>query len=142
MKNNLRNIFFVAALLALIGAAVAQSQLNPLSSRQNSQHTMSIAIDSVMQRDDVTRVYARLIGKPHTSQRIDSITLHAPKFLSAAIGATDIDPIYFHRGFQWEDEAEMPVEIDFPPVSRKLSAYTITAITPYGNIKATYPSGR
>lgn len=140
MKNNLRIIFFSCALLALIGAAVAQGQLNP--SRQRDQHTMSIAVDSVMQRDDVTRVYARLIGKPHTSQRIDSITLHAPKFLPAAIGATDIDPIYFHRGFQWEDEAEMPVEIDFAPVSRKLSAFTITAITPYGNIKATYPSGR
>lgn len=142
MKNNIRNIFFIGSLLALIGAAVAEGQLNTLSSRQQTQHAMSIAIDSVMQREDVTRVYARLIGKPHTSQRIDSITLHAPKFLPAALGATDIDPIYFHRGFQWEDEAEMAVEIDFAPVSRKLSAFTVTAITPYGNVKATYPSGR
>lgn len=69
--------------------------------------------DSIDFRSDLTRVYGRMSGRPHTSGRID--------FMSAVSGgkemmATDIDGVDFKRYFQWEDDGIIPIEIDFPPM--------------------------
>ncbi len=132
MKSNLRNVIFISALMALIGAAVAEGRLNTITGRRQNAHQMTAVIDSVMQREDVARVYCRIVGKPHTSQRIDSIYITLPD--GSAMNAIDIDPIYFNRGFQWEDESEMPLEIDFNPTGRQLGKFQMTMVTPYGKV--------
>jgi hypothetical protein len=76
---------------------------------------MSIAIDSAMFRDDVTRVYCRIIGRPHTSQRIDTAYLLVN---NTELQSTDIDGVDFQRYFQWEDNGIIPIELDYAPVSR------------------------
>ncbi|MDE7388134.1 MAG: hypothetical protein K2M97_02645 [Muribaculaceae bacterium] len=136
--SNRRNMIFGAALIALIGAAVADGQFP--HRREADKHELSVTVDSVMQRTDVTRLYCRLIGRPHTSQRIDSVSLSLPD--GSAIAATDIDPIYFRRSFQWEDESAMPVELDFPPLDSKVNRLKITIFTPYGEVSATHPAAR
>ncbi len=134
MKSNFRNVIFIVALMALIGAAVADGQFTHMGgTRRQNAHQMSAVVDSVMQRDDVSRVFCRLIGRPHTSQRIDSIYITLPD--GSALGAKDIDPIYFHRAFQWEEENDMPVEIDFTPSSaHNLNKFQMTMVTPYGEV--------
>lgn len=62
--------------------------------------------------DHIVRVSATLTSMPHTSWRIDSITADVPG--KGTVGASDIDGIDFKRYFQWEDEGEINLEIDFP----------------------------
>lgn len=123
--------------MALIGIAVAGGQFSNLNARRQAAHLMTAAVDSVMTRPDVTRIYCRAIGRPHTSQRIDSIYITLPDGNST--GATDIDPLYFHRGFQWEDETDINLEIDFPPMPISPQRFRLTMVTPYGNVEAIYP---
>lgn len=136
MKRNLRNVIFIVALMALIGAAVADGQLMDLAGKRKSAHPMTAQVDSVMVRSDVSRVYCRVIGRPHTSQCIDSVYITLPD--GTNMGATDIDPIYFKRSFQWEDEPDMPLEIDFAPTGKSLNKFKLTMITPYGNVSTTW----
>lgn len=136
VKNHLRIVTFVVALMALIGIAVAGGQLSDLGARRQTAHQMTAIVDSVMTRSDVTRVYCRAVGRPHTSQRIDSVYITMPDGSSA--GADDIDPIYFRRGFQWEDETDLAIELDFPPMPVKPERFRLTMITPYGNVEAIY----
>lgn len=135
--SNRRNMIFGAALLALIGAAVADGQF---TERRADKHTMSVTVDSVMTRTDVTRVYCRLTGRPHTSQRVDSVQMSLPD--GTTLRATDIDPLYFTQAFQWEDEPDMPVEIDFPALTAPVSRMTLKVFTPYGEISATRSSAK
>lgn len=74
---------------------------------------IAFTVDSIDFRKDLTRVYGKFTGTPHTSNRIDNATLYTP---SGAYEATDIDGVDFRRYFQWEDEGEILVEIDFPRV--------------------------
>lgn len=76
-----------------------------------SDNTLTFQVDSVDYRPDLTRVYGKLIGRPHTSGRIDNIQLLGTGTVS---GATDIDGVDFKRYFQWEDDGMIPIEIDFP----------------------------
>lgn len=140
MKRNLRALIFLAALMALIGVVVADGQLSDLSGRRRAAHQMTARVDSLMTRSDVTRIYCRAVGRPHTSQRIDSVYITLPD--GTALGATDIDPIYFRRAFQWEDQPDMPLEIDFPPLDRRPARFRLTMVTPYGNVETTFSGGR
>lgn len=128
--SRMRKVIFLIALVALVSAAVAEG---PLFSR-NRQREMSVKVDSVMWRSDVTRVYCRLFGLPHTSQRVDAVTLDTP---DASVAATDIDPLYFKRSFQWEDNGVIEIELDFAPV-KPVDEFTMTFVTPYGDVAATY----
>lgn len=76
-----------------------------------SDNTLSFQVDSIDYRSDLTRIYGKLIGKPHTSNRIDGVTFTG---IGSAVTATDIDGVDFQRYFQWEDDGQIPVEIDFP----------------------------
>lgn len=76
-----------------------------------SDGVLTFSVDSIDYRKDLTRVYGKVHGRPHTSHRIDEV-----KYLSAgnALTSTDIDGIDFRRYFQWEDDGQIPIEIDFP----------------------------
>lgn len=61
--------------------------------------------------DGIIRIGGNLTGTPHTSQRIDSITIIHN---DAPLKAVDIDGVDFERYFQWEDDGKIYIEIDFP----------------------------
>ncbi|MDE6171169.1 MAG: hypothetical protein K2L91_07755 [Duncaniella sp.] len=103
--------------ITLIIAAIALG--NSLSAkivRGYESHTTSdglmIEVDSIDYRKEVTRVYGRLTGRPHTSGRIDGATLDG-------IQCSDMEGVDFNRYFQWEEDGQIPVELDFPPVKTK-----------------------
>lgn len=83
-------------------------------SRHGASGTPGLALDSIDFRHDLTRVYARISGRPHTSQRIDAVTLTMGR---RALPWQDVDGIEMKRYFQFEDEGEIALEIDFPPVA-------------------------
>ncbi len=91
-------------------------------------------IEKIDYRDDLTRVYGFLIGKPHTSGRIDEMIFVAST--GEKLDATDIDGIDMKRWFQWEDDNAIYVEIDFPPMKIQ-SEFTIMLSGPKGPSKWT-----
>lgn len=91
-------------------------------------------IEKIDYRDDLTRVYGFLIGKPHTSGRIDEMIFVAST--GEKHDATDIDGIDMKRWFQWEDDNAIYVEIDFPPMKIQ-SEFTIMLSGPKGPSKWT-----
>lgn len=84
--------------------------------------------DSIDYRSDLTRLYGRLSGMPHTSHRIDSVSI---KVDGRGYAATDIDGVDLKRWFQWEEDGEIPVEIDFPKLTVGKKA-NVEAVTPRG----------
>lgn len=107
----------------------------PIVARKINAHgkleNISVAIDSIMSRDDVSRVYATLHGPTNHSGRIDS----AQAIIGTkSIEATDIDGVDFNRWFQWDDTATIVLEIDFP-ASTKLAQrknWTLRIVTNRG----------
>ncbi len=91
-------------------------------------------IEKIDYRDDLTRVYGFLIGKPHTSGRIDEMIFVAST--GEKLDATDIDGIDMKRWFQCEDDNAIYVEIDFPPMKIQ-SEFTIMLSGPKGPSKWT-----
>lgn len=79
-----------------------------------------MVIDSIDYRTDLTRIYGKLIGIPHTSNRIDEIP-----------GATDIDGVDFKRWYQFEEDGKIPVEIDLPAMPQS-SAFQLKIVTTRG----------
>lgn len=106
-----RKIAAATAAVAVLSGAAATSALVP-----NSQQFDFTVTDVVVKTDDnLARVCGNLVGMPHTSARIDSISLRGAKGI--AIAADDIDGVDFERYFQWEDDGIIPLEIDFPGVN-------------------------
>lgn len=91
---------------------------------------IDIGIDSIMYRNDVTRLYGKLVGKPHTSWRIDSMKINGQEIL-------DIDGVDLRRWFQWEDEGEIAVELDCQPSDAALTKFQINTFGPKGDISWT-----
>lgn len=82
-----------------------------------------VKIDSVDYRATLTRVYARIVGRPHTSMKIDSIT-----------HAKDIDGIDFKRWFQFEEEGIATIEIDFDSKNYR-KGFIFNIVSSKGEIK-------
>lgn len=101
----------VTCLAAACGSAVGASAPECVKYSSTTDQVLSVVVDSVDYRSDLTRVYGRLIGRPHTSGRVDGAAFLSGKISHAA---TDIDGVDFQRYFQWEDDGVIPVEIDFP----------------------------
>lgn len=80
-----------------------------------SSGALSMVVDSVDYREDLTRVYGKLVGSPHTSNRIDDMVLMDN---GKPAVSTDIDGVDMKRWFQWEDEGLINVEIDFPALKK------------------------
>ncbi len=91
--------------------------------------SIGLRVTNVEYRKDLTRVYAEIIGIPHTAARIDSMTLILPS--GKSLSWTDIDGIDANRYFQWEDNGRISIEIDFPPVKQP-SSFKIKASGPKG----------
>ena len=62
--------------------------------------SIGFVADSIEYRPDVTRLYGKIKGRPHTANRIDTLygTFGKIRYLS-----TDIDGVDMKRYFQWED---------------------------------------
>lgn len=133
----MRHLALFIVLLAAVGCTVGTAAHRTVA----YGYTVSVVeaspigfeIDSIDFRSDLTRIYGKLIGTPHTSNRIDRLTLTAGA--STPCTSTDIDGIDMKRWFQWEDSFRIPVEIDFPMLNPSVSDITIEADGPKGSSK-------
>ena len=101
------------AVLVLAAAAVscgAQARIIR-NYKTESSEVLVFRVDSVDFRKTLTRVYGKISGRPHTSNRIDGVTMIIK---GKKLVADDIDGVDFKRYFQWEDDGNIPIEIDFP----------------------------
>ena len=109
--KNMNKILMALAVAAIALPAQLRADDVRLSSA-TSTGSLTLLADSVDFRSDLTRVYGRLSGRPHTSNRIDFISVRASE--GAETESSDIDGVDMKRWFQWEDDGIIPVEIDFP----------------------------
>lgn len=123
MKKSIVYIALVSILLPLSASAKVERGYH-----SESKPGLSFVVDSVDYRKDLTRVYGRLIGAPHTSGRIDRISLAAP---SGTMMCSDIDGVDFNRYFQWEASGVINTEMDFPAM-RPAPKFEVTFRTPRG----------
>lgn len=97
----------------------------------------TITIDSIDFRSDLARVYGHLLGTPNTSSRIDGFIIQpdpkavAPGTKTDEQKATDIDGFEFTHRFQWEEDGDLPIEIDFPKLP-EANAYLLRIAYPGG----------
>ena len=115
-RNNRAYIFGIAMIFLIAVAFVSNARSGkPARYTLSAAQHLTMVIDSIDYRSDLTRVYGKFIGTPHTSQRLNSIQLQVN---GATYMATDIDGVDFERWFQWEDDGVIPVEIDFNKMPR------------------------
>lgn len=88
-----------------------------------------VTVDSIDYRTSLTRVYCKIVARPHTSGRIDRMTLAVN---GRSYVATDIDGVDFNRYFQWEDDGVIPLEVDFPAM-KPAKTMKLEIVTPKGN---------
>lgn len=93
---------------------------------------LGIVIHRTEYREDLTRVYACLMGRPHTSGRIDDITMITNE--GKIYKFTDLDGVDPKRYFQWEDDGKIFIEIDFPPMKEQ-NGFVLQFDCPDGIIK-------
>lgn len=131
MKQKKMNRMICGAVTALIAvsSAVGVHADDVRLSSATSTGSLTFLADSVDFRKDLTRVYGRLSGRPHTSNRIDFISVRPTD--GPQTESTDIDGVDMKRWFQWEDDGIIPVEIDFPAMSPQ-SGMVITVEGPRG----------
>lgn len=117
----------VTAMAGSRGAMIRNLSSEPGEAARKAGWTLRV--DSVMTRDDVTRLYATLLGPANRAGRIDSVS-------AAGHEATDIDGVDFKRWFQWEEDGVVSLEIDFPPSFRPVarSPWSISAATDRGKL--------
>lgn len=83
--------------------------------------------------DGVSRIEVYLLSTPSTSSRIDSVTLVNN---NRRFTASDIDGVDFNRYFQWEDNGEILVEVDFPKQQKFGKDASVIFHTVYGDVSA------
>lgn len=105
----IKRIAVVIAAVIMIGCA-AQARI-VRNYRSHNGDILTFQVDSIDYRKDVTRIYGKVIGLPHTSHRIDDATLDIN---GKSLPADDIDGVDFKRYFQWEDDGFILIELDFP----------------------------
>lgn len=122
----MKRLILSSAILAAISFCLSAKVVKDYASA--SDNALSFSVDSIDYRSDLIRIYGKLIGKPHTSNRIDEVSLTGK---SVAVTSTDIDGVDFQRYFQWEDNGMIPVEIDFPAI-KPLNEAQILFMTAHG----------
>ncbi len=125
MKQSLFKIYLILCIFASAGCFMAEARSNHAKATR-CNGSLEFRCDSIDFRADLTRVYGKLVGSPHTSNRIDAVQLRASKAI-----ADDIDGVDMKRWFQWEDDGIIPVEIDFPAMKFR-SSVEMEVITPRG----------
>lgn len=129
-----RFIFLLTVSAVLFGgfnSAFAIPQA-PSAGNHVGRKFLGVVVHRTEYRDDLTRVYACLIGKPHTSGRIDGITMTTAD--GRTFGFTDLDGVDPKRYFQWEDDGKIYIEIDFPPMDEQ-DGFVLQFECPDGIIK-------
>ncbi len=102
-------------LIALSAIVLFGGQITVMGQGQGTKHAprhaMTVRVDQIdnTNSDGVSRVACVLLGIPHTSSRVDSVTAVIG---NKTVKATDIDGVDFGRYFQWEDDSALPVEVD------------------------------
>lgn len=119
--------------LACMAMPVSGKMLRNITT--STEGTPVLMIDSIDCRKDLVRVYGKLTGTPHTSSRIDRVSLIVE---GATLESTDIDGVDFGRYFQWEDEGVINIELDFPAIRKMPPEGQIVMTTPRGTSKATW----
>ncbi len=99
------------AVVATVAVACGAQAKIVRNYKSHSDDVMTFQVDSIDFRKDLTRVYGKVIGRPHTSHRIDGVTLNIN---NQTLVSDDIDGVDFKRYFQWEDDGFILLEIDFP----------------------------
>ena len=116
-------------LLCICIAAQARIVKGFTSAKEKSTGYITFKIESIDYRSDLIRVYGKLQGRPHTSERMDELVMILPD--GRKYEATDIDGVDMKRWFQWEDSGEIDVEIDFPVIKESRS-FVLKANGPKG----------
>lgn len=127
----MKRLFSTAIIAALTLLSVDAKILRDYDSQ--SDGNLSFSVDSIDYRTDLTRVYGKLQGRPHTSNRIDEVKVITSE---ETYTSTDIDGVDFRRYFQWEDDGVIPVELDFPAMKNSQGVQLIFS-TPYGQSQTT-----
>ena len=136
MRRILLTLIAAIALTAVAGArTLREYTAMPLP---GARYPFTLTVDSIEFRSDLVRLYGHLLATPHTSARIHEITgSEGDKVLAPAemksYPANDIDGFAFTHRFQWEDDGDLPIEIDFPAF-QPLNAFLISATTPTGHV--------
>ncbi len=105
----MKRFLFASIILGLTATSINAKVIRNYTSQSDDK--LVFKVDSIDYRSDLTRVYGKLFGRPHTSNRIDGVTIMTTGTTSTS---NDIDGVDFHRYFQWEEEGSIPVELDFP----------------------------
>lgn len=114
-KGNSRLWLFAISMVCLLAAVLLAQAKTEYNYKSTAAEHLTLVVDSVDFRTDLTRIYGRFVGRPHTSQRIDALVLEVN---GKKISATDIDGVDFKRWFQWEDDGVINVELDFPAMNQ------------------------
>lgn len=93
-----------------------------LTTSINPKYECRVTVDSVVFTNEYTRIYGQLYGKPHTSCKIEDITINAGK---NNYQAYDVEGFDLKRWFQWEDSGIIPIELDFSPM-KAIDNFTLT----------------
>ncbi len=104
-------IFVMAVGFLILAVFAAQARVEHHYRTTAAQHII-LTVDSIDFRNDLTRLYGKFVGRPHTSQKVREIVMEANN--GKRYQAYDIDGVDFDRWFQWEEDGIIPVEIDFP----------------------------
>lgn len=134
--NNMLFRIGAAALLAVISFCGYAADKMLYASAVNSSGPLVVEVDSALVRPGLVRMYCRVCGQPHTSQRIDAVTLVREDDLCSQ--ATDIDGVDFKRWFQWEDSGVINIEIDFVALPARGSGQVMRFSTPKGEAVVTF----
>ncbi len=126
--GNRRFWIFAISLVCLFGATFLAKATKEYNYKATAAEHLTLVVDSIDFRSDLTRIYGRLIGRPHTSQRIDAMAFEVN---GRRMEASDIDGVDFKRWFQWEDDGVINVEVDFPMMS-EFESGTLHISTPRG----------
>lgn len=130
MKKNL----LITMCVAILGCTGAHMNARVVKSYyfngRNSSGVMEFVVDSVDFRKDLTRVYGKLKGAPHTSHRIDNMNMRLMD--GTVMPCADIDGVDMQRWFQWEDDGLIPVEIDFGTITKIPDTFIIVTSGPKG----------
>lgn len=108
-------LLYLAAFIA-INAKVVRNYSS------QSDGKLTFTVDSIEYQQDFTRIYGHLLGKPHTSNRINGVIITGT---GVSYTSSDIDGVDFRRYFQWEEDGSIPIELDFPAMKSLNSARLI-----------------
>ena len=103
-------LIFTAAVL--VSCVSAQKVKDYTTSGEPTANRLTLTVDSIDFRKDLTRVYGKITGHSNTSDRFDRISLSRPD--GVIVELTDIDGVDMERWFQWEEDGNINLEIDFP----------------------------